>query len=213
MYLHRILLDLNKRDTVFALGNPRLLHAAIEGSFVGERERKLWRLDSYQGKYYLLVLSNQASEFKPLVARYGVRDAAVERLDYARFLEKLEAGQTWKFRLVANPVQSSVKNTRTDGENIRGSVHAHVTIDQQKQWLLSRQESLGVRILQEQFDVTATNWYQFKKRDKNQVSLKVAAYEGVLEIENAELLKKVLVGGLGRAKAYGCGLLTLAPLR
>jgi len=31
-------------------------------------------------------------------------------------------------------------------------------------------------------------------------------------VTDAERLKEVLVTGIGHAKAYGCGLLTLAPL-
>lgn len=44
------------------------------------------------------------------------------------------------------------------------------------------------------------------------VTLAVAEYEGVLQITDLEAFKSMLVNGLGRGKAYGCGLLTLARL-
>ncbi len=37
-----------------------------------------------------------------------------------------------------------------------------------------------------------------------------ATYEGMLEVADVEKLKKVLTQGIGKAKGYGCGLLTLA---
>jgi CRISPR system Cascade subunit CasE len=40
----------------------------------------------------------------------------------------------------------------------------------------------------------------------------VAVFEGVLQISDESLFKAALTNGIGRAKAYGCGLLTLANL-
>lgn len=37
-------------------------------------------------------------------------------------------------------------------------------------------------------------------------------FEGVLTITEAELFRKALIDGIGRAKAYGCGLMTLARI-
>ena len=45
---------------------------------------------------------------------------------------------------------------------------------------------------------------------RSQVTLTRASYEGVLEITDANTLRAALVNGMGHAKAYGCGLMTLA---
>jgi CRISPR system Cascade subunit CasE len=42
------------------------------------------------------------------------------------------------------------------------------------------------------------------------VSLYTVTYEGILEITDVELFKEVLTKGIGRGKAYGCGMLTIA---
>jgi CRISPR system Cascade subunit CasE len=42
------------------------------------------------------------------------------------------------------------------------------------------------------------------------VNLAVATFDGLLEVADADLLRRTLVSGLGPAKAYGCGLMTLA---
>lgn len=44
------------------------------------------------------------------------------------------------------------------------------------------------------------------------VSLVTATYEGRLRVTDVDVLRERLLGGVGPAKAYGCGLLTLAPL-
>ena len=61
MYLTRIALDLNRRETLRALASPHVIHGAVESSVPpGEsekRERNLWRIDYLEPNCYLLVLS------------------------------------------------------------------------------------------------------------------------------------------------------------
>lgn len=56
MYLSRAELDPTRRSTMIALTSPQKFHGAVENSFSGERRRRLWRLDSLNGKLYLLLL-------------------------------------------------------------------------------------------------------------------------------------------------------------
>jgi CRISPR system Cascade subunit CasE len=51
--------------------------------------------------------------------------------------------------------------------------------------------------------------YSFQ-RNGSRVTLRVATYDGRLEVTDPGALRTVLTTGLGHAKAYGCGLLTLA---
>ena len=46
--------------------------------------------------------------------------------------------------------------------------------------------------------------------DGRLVTLGTAAYEGVLEVTDAGRLAGALTKGIGAAKGYGCGLMTLA---
>jgi CRISPR system Cascade subunit CasE len=43
--------------------------------------------------------------------------------------------------------------------------------------------------------------------------LQTATYDGRIQISAPDAARRALVEGAGRARAYGCGLLTLAPLR
>ena len=41
------------------------------------------------------------------------------------------------------------------------------------------------------------------------MTLRKVTYEGILEINDAELFKTALINGIGRGKAYGMGMLTI----
>ncbi|MFF0389989.1 type I-E CRISPR-associated protein Cas6/Cse3/CasE [Kitasatospora sp. NPDC004615] len=51
-----------------------------------------------------------------------------------------------------------------------------------------------------------------KPGTRTPVTLTTATFEGRLRITDPSLLQTALLGGIGPSKAYGCGLLTLAPL-
>ncbi|MBB5923238.1 CRISPR system Cascade subunit CasE [Actinoalloteichus hoggarensis] len=62
--------------------------------------------------------------------------------------------------------------------------------------------------------IIARERHQFGKgaRRRTQVVLRTATFQGLLRVTDAELLADRLLHGVGPGKAYGCGLLTLAPL-
>ena len=55
----------------------------------------------------------------------------------------------------------------------------------------------------------------FKKNreEKSRVKLLAVTYEGLLTVTDADAFRKALVNGIGREKAYGMGLLTVAGVR
>ncbi|MBS3872230.1 MAG: type I-E CRISPR-associated protein Cas6/Cse3/CasE [Firmicutes bacterium] len=219
MYLTRIALDLNRRETLRALASPHVIHGAVESSVPpGEsekRERNLWRIDYLEPNCYLLVLSRQVPNMTAIATQFGYaqREPAWETRCYQTLLSKLHAGQALRFRLRANPVRSSC--IENEGANGRGRVYAHVTVEQQKQWLYSRSEGLGFALDDQTFTVVHTEWKKFRKSRGfgNEVSLRIADFEGRLQVTNVELFKHALTQGIGRAKSYGCGLLTVARER
>ncbi|MDD3400135.1 MAG: type I-E CRISPR-associated protein Cas6/Cse3/CasE [Eubacteriales bacterium] len=207
MFLSRVELDPKRRDTMRALASPSMLHGAIETGFMGERKRNLWRID-YLGEHcYLMVLSEDEPNFTELTAQFGVKEDWQTK-SYDPLLERITQGQCWQFRLCANPVQSEP----IKGEK-RGKIRAHVTQEQQKQWLMERAERYGFLLKTDDFDVVDTRWYRFKKRGQHEITLRTATFEGTLQITNAEQFIQTLINGVGREKAYGCGLLTIAKQR
>jgi len=123
--------------------------------------------------------------------------------DYDEFLDHIELEQAWRFRLCANPVHS----VKSDSGQ-RGKIYGHVTVGQQKQWLLARSEKNGFILSEDSFDVVERNIRKFNRGGKL-VTLSEAIFEGLLTVTDSELFTSALRNGIGRAKAYGCGLITL----
>ena len=105
MYLSRAELDPARRSTMIALTSPQKFHGAVENSFSGERRRRLWRLDSLNGKLYLLLLSEELPDLTGLCAQFGT-GAAPETRRYEPLLERVTPGSCWQFRLTANPTRT-----------------------------------------------------------------------------------------------------------
>ena len=91
MFLSRAELDPTRRSTMIALTSPQKFHGAVENSFSGERRRRLWRLDSLNGKLYLLLLANMLLFFHA--------DARAEALLTALFLTPLFLAGRWRMGL------------------------------------------------------------------------------------------------------------------
>lgn len=198
-----------------ALSSPQLLHGAVEKSIDGDKQRNLWRIDWFSNICYLLVLSEEKADYSHIVNQFGYLDSEWqwETKSYNPLLSRLKQGQVWQFRLCANPVRSSFKEKNQ--KSGRGKVFAHVTHDQQRQWLIKKSELCGFMLEEDAFDVVETKWLQFSKGYKRRakVSLHIVTFEGVLTVTNVERFKQTLVYGIGRAKAYGCGMLTIAQVR
>jgi len=208
MYLSRVKIDKKRRSCYKLLSSAQVIHATVESCFCSEdKSRKLWRLDYFKSDYYILILSENEPNLQSISEQYGFkeRDGNEEIKDYEGILEILQDNQIWRFRLKANPVRS-VKNF--EGKVMeRGKVLSHVTVEYQKKWLRDRSEKLGFEI--KEFDIIQREIKKFK-RQGNTVTIGMVTYEGILEIRDLEVFKERLVKGIGKAKAYGCGLLTLA---
>lgn len=230
MYLTRMAINARRRGAQKLLASPQAMHAAVMAGFadqsavVGE-QRVLWRVDAYSPQRVLLyTLSPVRPDFTHLVEQAGWRGKSWETRCYQPLLDRLAEGQRWHFRLTANPVRSGRRDGWSDTKPL-----GHVTVVQQQLWLLNRAEKAGFRIVGSPAgngpaDVVTTDsdavdlavvdrGVRRFRRQNQQVTLSVATFEGSLEITDVNAMRSTLTQGLGRAKAYGCGLLTLAPAR
>ena len=230
MYLTRMPINPARRDSRKLLASPQAMHAAVMFGYPeapqadGERPRALWRLDSADGsRPVLYIVGPQPPDLTHLVEQAGwPTTGGWETRPYQKFLDALTAGQRWIFRLTANPMHSVSR-----GPGKRGKRLAHVTVAQQEQWLLERAQRHGFQLTRTGEDegapydllVRDRNTREFTRRNpeasrsKQQVTIATATYDGVLEVSDVDLLQRTLTRGIGAAKAYGCGLMTLAPTR
>lgn len=205
MYLTRIALNTEKKNTRMALSSPNMIHGALGALFEGERPRLLWRIDKLSERYYILILHGDTPDFSPFVSQFGFDGDKAETRDYGVLLDRVGVGTKWIFRLNANP---TYRNPRQNGEQ-RAKRHAYVTVDKQEKWLTDNCEKYGFSLDEGSFKVVGTKWYRFHKDSNAPITLLSVTYEGVLSVTDEELFKKALCGGIGREKAYGLGLITL----
>lgn len=222
----RFLVNPQRRGARKLLSSPQAMHAAVLSAFPPDAAgdgRVLWRLDAQHPEYRLYVLGPEEPDFTHLVEQAGWATRTWEATDYAPMLARVVTGQEWGFRLTANPV----KSLHRPGQ--RGKTVPHVTEDQQIAWLLDRTPRHGFEIRGvpssgpggEAPDVRVTRRADlgFGKHDdagpggRRRVTLRQARFDGTLRVTDADALRAAMVQGIGRGKAYGCGLLTLRSLR
>lgn len=203
MYLTKVLLNPQQRPVMDIIANPQKLHGMIESCFDGPRERRLWRLDAFQAGYALYIQAARKGEYSALSRQLHALSVQTASMD--AFLAHLHPGQNWHFRIRANPTHQVSQPGK------RGRLYPHLTLDAQKEWLLQHIDKWGISVTETGFDVMENRWMQFRKHGKNKpVQILAVTYEGVLRIKNADALRTYLETGIGRGKAYGCGLMTLA---
>ena len=218
MFLSRFGINPARRGARFLLGNPQAMHAAVMSAFPpnqpGPDGRVLWRVDRDGHAATLYIVSPAEPDLTHLVEQAGWATATWDTRDYAQLLGRIQPDQRWAFRLQANPVKQSM-DPLTKGKRL-----PHVTPAQQGQWLADRAERNGFAIEtaedgSPQLQVSARTKSAFGRNDphhpesKATVTLVRAQFDGILRVTDRNLFQTALTAGIGRAKAYGCGLMTI----
>lgn len=209
MILTRTTLNPQRQGARKLLGSPQAMHAAILSGFPpgAEPGRVLWRLDQGQGRHPVVyVVSAAAPDLAHVDEQAGWPSRRMaESVSYQPFLDGLASGQQWNFRITVNP-------THRVSRGGRSQVLGHVTVAQQTGWLFERAEAMGVRFGESEeptFTLVDREVVKFRRQAAT-VTLSRASFMGRLEVVEPDLLRQVLTQGVGRGKAYGCGLMTLA---
>ncbi len=160
--------------------------------------------------------------------------------DYQPLLDRLHAGREFRFRLRANPVSATRTPTNPStrqkehlaAPRPRGVRVPHRTASHQLTWLTARIEGWGFTLLDigegggggeaggagPALHLSARDRLTFHKKPTDgessgrRVVLSTATFDGALRVTDPHRARHTLLHGVGPAKAYGCGLLTLAPL-
>lgn len=229
MYFSRVQLNPQRRKTREALANPQTLHAMVASSLPPDMQtsdagRLLWRVDRDGHDVRLYVVSPHEPSFEHIIEQAGWAAAPPQTTDYARFLSRLTRGQEYGFRVTLNPV----KQQRVPGA--RGKRLPLCREEEQIEWLSTRSQTWGFAIpdLAPSLDTIADDsaaapqpavkivgvadrtFAKGRSGNRQQVTQRHVTFVGRLEIEDAQQMRHFLTHGMGRGKAYGCGLMTLA---
>lgn len=217
MYFSRMYLNSRRRGTRNLVGNPQVAHAMVMSAFPpGDHSsgdgRILWRLDQGRESLALYVVSPTKPSFEHIQEQAGWSASPTwDTRDYQPVLDTVAVGKRFSFRLAANPVR-----TVTDPDTGKKRRCAHVTPAQQTEWLVDRADQIGVKFIEDetgvQVAVTKHENLRFK-RGKGRVTIARTQFDGALEVVDPVKFADALINGVGKAKGYGCGMLTVAPWR
>ncbi|MCX2969489.1 MULTISPECIES: type I-E CRISPR-associated protein Cas6/Cse3/CasE [Streptomyces] len=238
MYLTQFRINAARTGARRLLGSPHFMHGAVNMAFPdlpsreGQGPRVLWRVDHHaSGRADLLMVSPARPDLTHLVEQAGwptLDEPGWTTFAYGEFLDSLAVGDVWAFRLTANPVH----HTRKPGQSreTRTKRTAHLTPPHQVRWLLQRQQRAGFEVTRKPADQQLTEHggehevivhnkspLQFRRQaggsPQPDVRFVSVTFDGRLRVTDADAFRRTLTHGMGKAKAYGCGLMTLAPVR
>lgn len=215
-WLTRITPDLRDRKAVADAGNVVALHKTIMSLFprdLGPNARAaagvLFRTEqTVGGGVEILVQSAIEPDAEALPRRYGTLIA--KPLD--PLLNAISEGLPVRYRLIANATRKLGRNTAA-GKPLQVIPLAGAEAEA---WWQRQAEQTGLKLR----DMVATPLTSAsgvrldKPTSSRQPQLHARTrFDGTAVIEDPAVLRERILAGIGRAKTYGCGLLTLAPTR
>ena len=209
MYLSRLTLNPRNAGARRDAATPYELHRTLMRGVDGHADagRLLFRLEPEQGPDgpVVLVQTENFPDWQPLLA-----NGYLLRADGPKAFEpELHDEQVLRFRLLANPVK------KVEGRRIplKHSEARHEHDKTYWDWLHRRAELAGFSVLQAHDAPARTAPARPEKRTyrKREIPHFGVRFDGVLRVTDPAKLRDALRSGIGPAKAFGFGLLSLAP--
>jgi CRISPR system Cascade subunit CasE len=176
----------------------------------------LWRMDEDRQGFVLYVQSAIKPDWTCLPPGYLLAPARIRPLQ--PLLDQLVPGRKLAFRLVANPTRSAIVGP--DHQPMNGRRIIHRDPDEQLEWLNRKGEQHGFTLpttISGAPDVLPsprprlTGRTNRPAKGSSRITIDPIRFDGHLIITESNAFTEALQHGIGRAKAYGCGLLSLAP--
>lgn len=233
LYLSRVMLDPASKAVMKDMSDPRDLHRTISRLFpsVDGQDGKpqhekttprnaynlLHRLDRKGESIVLYLQSSIPPDWSRMTPGYAARhdDKPVHHL-YAQ----IKNGDRLMFRLTANPTKRAGKNDagkeRFRDENKRRRIDIRSEEGRIK-WLERKGSECGFTLchVSAADGIAAVNASMSQRlsfrHDSGRITLGAAIFDGLLEVTDAEAFRNALANGFGPGKAYGFGLMSVAP--
>jgi len=229
LYLSRILFDSRERRIWKVMQSPYRIHAAIMKAYPGHKPHSagvLFRIEKAQKDIMIpiLVQSHVRPEWDYLIEQYesAVQLHPVKDISDLRFTQ----GQKLRFCLRANPIVTKKDNKgRLNTEGKAKTCRLPILIEShQLEWI--RKKGLCVR--RDKQDGTSVDggfhvlqclsinepaWVHNKQGQKEPIKIQTVIFQGILQVTDPDaFLQNSVIRGIGPAKAFGCGLLSLAKI-
>ena len=208
MYLSLLEVDAGSRIARSWLGNPYRVHQRLRLAFPGTGPgRILFRIEDEWQRPHILVQAEAEAVWPTAFEDFAVLASPVRQ----KHVElRLAAGQVLRFRLLANPTKRL--SPGRPGEKVNGPRVGLFREVDQRAWLQRKAQAAGFEILS--FDVSSPGTSVSRKnpaKDRSRQAHLAVRFDGRLRVRDPEALSETLRRGIGSAKGYGFGLLSLAP--
>ncbi|MBN2676780.1 MAG: type I-E CRISPR-associated protein Cas6/Cse3/CasE [Anaerolineaceae bacterium] len=186
----------NDRAVSKWLANPYHVHQRLMMAYENE-ERILFRIESSKESNWILVQSQRPPEWQKAFIDFKAFDGPPEIKELNPILK---SGMGLRFKLLANPC------VKRDGKRL-----GLFKESDQIAWL-DRKIQAGGGDLIDCLPLTigmVTSYKDSQNKDEKQTHFGVL-YEGVLKVINPSDFNQLIINGIGPAKGFGFGLLSLA---
>lgn len=186
--------------------NPYLIHKALWGLFNNSPDQKrdyLFRVEKRKFSNAAVLLQ---SERKPM----HLDNDSITSIVFKPFSPVFNVDMLLRFYAVCNPVKTIIdengrKNAKGEVKKCRVPL---VKEDEQLSWLTNKlQDSAKVENIEVQ---KLPPLYFRKAKEARSGKIQPIAFRGVIKVGNPDALFNIFRLGIGPAKAFGCGLLSLA---
>ncbi len=233
MFLSKLILNSRDRQARYDLARPYELHRTLWRAFPdNDPGRVLFRIDTDRMGLnpFILVQSDRRPQWHQLNERGS--HYLLEPPQLKEFEPSFKQGQRLRFRLRANPtkkVASLLKAERLagasgeEGKTKNGRRLALLREEEQVAWLLQKAKQGGFRIPGEwvqgedgrkmpnfRIDLIPEGWIHCGKDGHSEGRFFAVRFDGVLEVTDADQMRQTVSEGVGPAKGFGFGLLSLA---
>ncbi|MFE1407802.1 type I-E CRISPR-associated protein Cas6/Cse3/CasE [Streptomyces sp. NPDC058770] len=215
LWLTRIVPDTRCRDARRDLSGPIGMHRRIMSLFPSDagpdpraRFGVLFRTEDTPTGPHLLVQSTHEPDTNRLPDGYGT--ALTRPLD--TLIEAIRPGLPIRYRCVASPVRKPGATTRAL-YNLPPVVP--LTGPAADEWWLRQADLSGLKPLT--LHSHPLDAIQGERHSPDAPTQRIrharTQFDGTAAIIDTDLLRTKILNGIGRGKAYGCGLLSIAPTR
>jgi CRISPR system Cascade subunit CasE len=210
LWLARVRLDLRRPEVGKDLRNVADLHRRVMKLFpdgIGEQARRqagvLFRLDDTPTGPQLLVQARMEPNPARLPEGYGTFELRKLR----PLLDAISPGLTVHYRLAGNASKRAAKDT----DKYRKGQIIPLNGAEADHWWARRAQAAGLTVVAGHSQ--ALDSLSGESRVGQRVRHAVTRFDGVAVVSDADAVRRAVVDGIGKGKAYGCGLLSLAPVR
>ena len=219
MFLTKLTINVRSREFRRDFANIHDLHHTVMSAYpdtdgdipARQAHGVLWRLDPTHTGYTAYIQSNTNPTWTKLPRDYTTTTPEVRPLQPV--LDAIAPGRKLSFRLLANATQDT-RPIPLKGKTRRV---AHRQPEDQIAWLIRKGEQHGFVIPTARDGQPDLNPSPVPRmtghKDNTTITIDPVRFDGHLIITDHTAFTHALTTGIGRAKAYGCGLLTLAPPR